>query len=229
MDALERAFQKHGERLAAMIMVPYDWGEVSEAFVQRARELTEEVGAVLIFDQVLTGFRLARGGAQEYFGVIPDLTTYAKAIANGYPLAAYGGRRDIMGKLYDVTLTSTYAGEALSLAAAEAALTIHRDEPVNEHIWTMGRRLTEGFDRIATELGLEARSFGLPPAPRFRFSATPERDASARHVFFRELFKRGVFPHEPMLVSYAHKEEDVEETLQAFQEALHVVKSDLGS
>ena len=92
----------------------------------------------------------------------------------------------------------------------------------------MGRRITEGFDRIASELGLEAQSFGLPPAPRFRFSEEPDADASQRHVFFRELFKRGIFPHEPMLVSYAHQEEDVEETLQAFREALQVLTSEVG-
>src|SRR5690606_21256101 len=150
MDALEQAFAHRSEEIAAMIMVPYDWGErVEEAFVHRARALTREAGAVLIFDQVLTGFRLATGGAQEYFGVIPDLSTYAKAMANGYPLAAFGGSREVMGALDRVIITSTYAGETLSLAAACATLRVIQTLPVIDHVWDMGRRIRHGFDAAA--------------------------------------------------------------------------------
>lgn len=222
--AAERLFEEHGDRLAAVIMVPYDWNEhVGHDFVRRMRALTEAHGALLIFDQVLTGFRLALGGAQQYFGVVPDLTTYAKALANGYPISAYGGRRDVMEKLYDVILTTTYAGETLSLAAALATLRVLQEEPVLEHLWRMGERLRNGFDRIAGTMGLPARAFGLPPAVQFRFSPDPARDEAARHRFFAELYRRGVFAARPFLLTYAHQEADIDETLAAMEAALAVV------
>jgi glutamate-1-semialdehyde 2,1-aminomutase len=224
VEAAERLFAAHGDRLAAVLMVPYDWNEhVGHAFVRRMRELTAAHGALLVFDQVLTGFRLALGGAQAYFGVVPDLTTYAKALANGYPLSAYGGRRDVMEKLYDVILTTTYAGEALSLAAARATLQVLEAEPVLDHLWQMGARLQQGFDRAAAALGLPARAFGLPPAVQFRFSPDPGRDEAARQSFFGALYRRGIFAARPFLVSYAHREADVDETVAVMAEALAVV------
>ncbi len=219
--AAERVFSERGDEVAAVIMVPYDWGEhVAQAFVQRMRALTQNHGALLIFDQVLTGFRLALGGAQEYFGITPDLTTYAKAMANGYPIAAYGGHRDVMAKLDDVILTSTYAGDAISLAAARATLEVMTREPVIRHLWDMGGRLRDGFDESARSIGLNARCFGLPPALNFRFSTDEEEDAAVRHDFFRELYRRGIFPSMPFLLNYAHREADVDQTIEAIRSGL---------
>jgi len=226
--ALESVFEAKGDQIAALLMVPYNWDEnVARDFVAKARELSTQHGTVLIFDQVLTGFRLAAGGAQEFFGVIPDMTTYAKAIANGYPLAAYGGRRDIMQKLYDVVLTSTYAGETLSLAAARASLGVIRREGVPSHIWSMGELLMRGFDERAAAAGLDAHSIGVPAAPQFKFFADPQADEAARYVFFRELFARGIFPSRPFLINYSHKEAEIEETLGAVAGALAVVAEEV--
>ncbi|MFQ5570819.1 MAG: aspartate aminotransferase family protein [Rhodothermales bacterium] len=224
----ERVFAERGDTIAAVLTVPYDWGEtVENDFVHRLRDLTRHHGALLIFDQVLTGFRLAQGGAQEYLGVTPDLSTYAKALANGYPLSAFGGRRDVMETLYDVLITTTYAGETLSLAAAKATLQILNEEPVIKHIWHMGTQLQFGFDVAARTLGLTARAVGLPPALQFRFSDEAASDEAARHVFFRELFRRGIFAARPFLLSYAHQLDDIDETLQAMQEALVVVAEEV--
>ncbi|WP_420454334.1 aspartate aminotransferase family protein [Rubrivirga sp.] len=227
LEALERVFEARGHEIAAFITVPYDWGEtVATAFVERARALTEQHGSLLIFDQVLTGFRLARGGAQDYFGVVPDLSTYAKALANGYPLSAYGGRRDVMETLYRLTITTTYAGETLSLAAAAATLDVVEREPVVEHVWAMGERLRDGFDRAARRHGLGARSIGLPPAVQVRFSRDPETEAQAQTVFQRELYRRGIFASRPFLLTYAHQPADIDETLEAVDAALEVVAGD---
>ena len=220
----ERLFAEDGDRIAALMMVPYNWDEVvAHDFVHRMRTLTERHGTVLVFDQVLTGFRLALRGAQEFFGVVPDLTTYAKALANGYPLAAYGGRRDVMALLDRVTLTTTYAGETLSLAAAQATLGVLTSEPVLDHVWAMGRRLSDGFDRIAARLGLPGRAFGLPPAVQFRFDPDPATDEAARKAFFAECYRHGVFAARPFLLNYAHGEAEVDETLAVFEAALAVV------
>ena len=228
LEALESVFAERGDEVAALLMVPYDWSEtVAHAFVERARTLTRENGALLIFDQVLTGFRLALGGAQDYFGVVPDLTTYAKALANGYPLSAFGGTRAAMQALDTVPITTTYAGETLSLAAAAATLDVLREEPVLDQIWTMGARLRDGFDRHAGALGLEARAYGLPPAVQLRFSSDADLDERAYHVFARVLLERGIFPSRPLLLSYAHTEAVIDETLEGMQVALEVVASDV--
>lgn len=224
VELLREIFEEAGDEIAAMIMVAYDWHDrVADDFVRLARELTEAHGAVLIFDQVLTGFRIATGGAQQYFRVIPDLTTYAKSIANGYPLAAYGGRADIMDKLNDVLLTSTYAGETLSLSASSVVLDIIGKEKVVDQIWEMGTRLQVGFNAIAAEFGFDARSIGLPPAPRFRFSADESVDASARQIFFRELYSRGIFASDPFLISFSHQASDIDETLELMKASFEQV------
>lgn len=224
IEAAERAFALHGDAVAAVLTVPYDWGaNVARDFVCRVRTLTREHGALLIFDQILTGFRLALGGAQEYFGVVPDLTTYAKALANGYPLSAFGGRREVMEKLGEVIITTTYAGETLSLAAAKATLWVHLTEPVVRHVWTMGERLRQGFDAAAKTCGLAARSIGLPPAVQFRFGEDEAANTAARRIFFRELYRRRVFASRLFLISYAHQAADIDETIEAMQAALAVV------
>ena len=226
--AAEALFARKGDQIAAMIMVPADWCGVADAgFVHRMRALTEQHGALLIFDEILTGFRLALGGGREYFGVTPDLSTYAKALANGYPLSAFGGRRDVMQKLYDVLITTTYAGETLSLAAAKATLEILRDEPVIEHLWAMGTRLQQGFDAAAQRLGLSTRAIGLPPAVQFHLSDEAETNEAAHHVFFRELYRRGIFAARPFLLSYAHQNTDIDETIGAMEEALAVVAEEM--
>ena len=221
VEALEALFAERGSDIAAVLMVPYDWGPtVAADFVERARDLTREHGALLIFDQILTGFRLAAGGAQDFFGVVPDLSTYAKAIANGYPLSAFGGRRDVMETLYQVTLTTTYAGETLSLAAAAATLDVVGREPVVEHVWAMGERLRDGFDAAAVRLGLDAHSVGLPPAVRFHFDDAPEVHARMQTAFQRVLLTRGIFAPDLYLPTYAHQPADIDETIAVFDEAL---------
>lgn len=228
--ALERLFEERGHELAAFMTVPYDWNEnVAADFLARARELTTEHGALLLFDQVLTGFRLALGGAQEYFGIVPDLSSYAKAIANGYSVSAYGGRRDVMSMLDKVTITTTYAGDTLSLAAAGATLDIMQREPVVEHIWAMGERLATGFNALSDRLGLGARTYGLSPAVQFRFSDDPVVHLEAHTTFFRELFKRGIFASEPFLINYAHKEADIDETVSEMEAALRIVAEEVFS
>lgn len=224
IDAVNELFDRHGDDLAAVITVPYDWNElVGHEFLKVLREKCTKNGTVLIFDQVLTGFRIAKGGAQEYFGVIPDMTTYAKAIANGYPLAVYAGKKEIMQMLNKVILTTTYAGEALSLAAAKATFKVMQNEPVHDHIWKMGTRLSEGFNNVAADMGLPYKTYGLPPAVQFHFDDDPEQNNVKTTVFFREMFRNGIFATRPFLISYSHKPEDIDETISKFSTVLEVV------
>ncbi|MEM1270200.1 MAG: aminotransferase class III-fold pyridoxal phosphate-dependent enzyme, partial [Bacteroidota bacterium] len=226
LDAAEEVFAKHGGAIAAVITVPYDWSPTPRPdFLRRLRDLCDRHGALLIFDEVLTGFRIGLEGARTYFDVMPDLGTFAKALANGYPLSAYGGRRDVMETLNDVILTTTYAGDTLSLAAAGAALDVMTSEPVHAHIWAMGRRLMDGFDAAARDLGFEARATGLPPAPQFQLHSSPAIHTQLQIRFYRILLEHGIFPAPQFLINYAHDEAAIDETVAAMAAALEKLSS----
>ena len=222
--AAEELFATRGSELAAVIMVPYDWGaNVAHDFVRRLRELTTEHGALLIHDEVLTGFRLGFGGAREYFDVTPDLTTYAKAIANGFPLAAFGGRRDVMAMLDRVMITTTHAGEALSIAAAIATLGVLRSPDAYSHLEAVGAHWITSFDSACAAHGVPARLVGLPMAPSLQIEADPSTKEKIRRTLFSELLRRGVFPSDIWFMTLAHSEDDIDETIAALYEALPAV------
>ena len=150
IEALRRLFEARGEEIAAIIVEPVlgnAQGILPEpGFHQAMRALTEEFGILLIFDEVKTGFRFARGGAAEFFGVTPDLATYAKAMGNGYPAAAFGGREEVMAMLPDkVSHGGTYAGNRVAAAAAVKTLEILRDTDALETIHATGRRVQAGL------------------------------------------------------------------------------------
>lgn len=222
LDVAEKVIREYGEKLACVITVPYDFNEnTSGDFMKLLRQLTNEYGILLIFDEVLTGFRLSLGGAQEYFGVIPDLASFAKAMANGYPISAYVGKRQFMEKLNDFVLTTTYAGETLSMAAAIATIRVMKRQKVHKHIWTMGRRLMDGFDEIARELGVEAHAAGLPPASFLKFALTDEqKNARLDFLFRRELYRERIFASVRWFISYSHKEKDIDITIECARKAL---------
>jgi glutamate-1-semialdehyde aminotransferase len=222
LETAEKVIRRYGEKIACVITVPYDFNEnTSGEFVKLLRQLTNEYGILLIFDEVLTGFRLSLGGAQEYFGVTPDLASFAKAMANGYPISAFVGKRKYMEKLNDFVLTTTYAGETLSMAAAIATIRIMMREKVHAHLWKMGKRLMNGLDEIAHDLGVEAHAAGFPPASFLKFSALDEqRNARLDFLFRRELYREGIFASVRWFISYSHEEKDIDETLEHARKAL---------
>ena len=217
-----RLIDLYGERIACVIATPYDFNEdTSGDYIRFLRAKTREYGALLVIDEVLTGFRLAKGGAQEYFGVDADLAGYAKAIANGYPLSAYVGRKEYMETLYRLKMTTTYAGETLSLAAAVATMNIMQREDVHGHIRRMGERLMAGFNRIALEVGVEGHAAGLPVAPFLKFvHSDPGFHARLEFLWHRELYREGVFISPRWLISYSHKASDIDEALDKAGRAL---------
>lgn len=220
--AAEELIRRHADQLACVIAVPYDFNEdTTGQFIRRIRDLTRHHGILLILDEVLTGFRVALGGAQKHWGVDADLVSYAKAMANGYPISAFGGRRDVMETLNRFRLTTTYAGEALSMAASIATLTIMKREKVHEHIWAMGRRLMDGFNSIVRELGIEGQAEGLPPGPFLKFlHADPLYHARLEFLWHRELYREGVFVNPRWFIMYSHSPADIDEALDKARRAL---------
>jgi len=227
IDAVDHAFDAYGDQLAAAIVEPYDWNDlVGKAYLQRLRQRCDASGTVLIFDEVLTGFRLARGGAQEYFGITPDLAAYAKAIANGYAVSAFAGKKEFMQTLEKTIITITHGGETLSLAACEATMNILREEPVHEHINAMGRRLREGFAEIIKETGVQAYAGGLNPAPFIQFDYdNEEENLQWQNKLFSQLYQKGIFANHRWFISYSHQEADIDETLEKMRTAFREILS----
>lgn len=218
--AAEQLFSKLGDQLAAALVVPVEWDrDPSPAFLQRLRELCDEHGSVLIYDEVLTGFRLARGGAAEYFGVVPDLAAYAKGISNGYPLSAYAGKARFMDVLDRTIITTTYAGETLSLTAAIKVMEILNREPVFDHLFQLGNRLRHGMDSIFHECGWPARTVGLAPAPYMAMEGDPAQTGKLQKAFFNWLYQHGVFAHNPWFINFSHSPGDIDETLEKMDAA----------
>src|SRR5262249_1025405 len=153
LGSLERIFRAHPGQVAAVIMEPVGVVEPRDEFLARVADLTRANGAVLIFDEIVTGFRVALGGAKERFGVTRALACLGRAIANGYAVAAVVGRREIMEIFDEIFFSFTLGGEAVSLAAARATIGKLRTRPVIEHLWRQGQRVRDGFNRSAAAAG----------------------------------------------------------------------------
>ena len=238
IEFLRRLFEREGEDIAAIIVEPVLGNAQGimprPGFHQAMRALTEEFGILLIFDEVKTGFRFARGGAAEFFGITPDLATYAKAMGNGYPAAAFGGREDVMSVLPDkVSHGGTYAGNRVAAAAAVKTLSIIKETNALETIRATGLRLQDGLREILNPTGLAYHFTGHPSMFGIMFreeEASEYRDwATTDHELYDAIafgmHARGAMPEpdsrEPWFVCEAHAQGDiVDRVLTAFSDSL---------
>lgn len=227
LASLEALFAAQPDEIAAVILDPVSGERPQAGFLAGVKALAHAHGALLIFDEIVTGFRLARGGAQEYYGVTPDLAVFAKGIANGMPLSAVTGRREVMKVAGEVFITLTYGDEALSLAAAQAALAVQQQEDVCGHIWRMGRTLVTGVNRAIEETGVPFTFSGLEAMPafvathKFQGQDLAETEQQAAWVYLLgELARRGIIwrKHSLILPCYSHSDEDISYTIAACQE-----------
>jgi glutamate-1-semialdehyde aminotransferase len=229
-EDLEALFAEHPGSFAAVILEPIHGEEPRDGFLQRVSALARSHGAVLVFDEVKTGFRSGLGGAQAYFGITPDLACFGKAIANGMPLSALVGRRDIMSQLDQVFFSFTAGGETLSLAAALATVRILRETDALERIRKAGTALRDGYNSLAEEAGLAqfTRCAGLPAMTVTSFrSADGQESALMRSLFQQEMLDRGILYDDGHVLCSAHSEEDVDRTLEASRAALATLRDAL--
>jgi glutamate-1-semialdehyde 2,1-aminomutase len=238
IERLRRLFEREGHDIAAVIVEPVMGNAQAilpqPGFHQAVRKLTEEFGILLIWDEVKTGFRLARGGAAEFFGVTPDLASFAKAMGNGYPAAAFGGRRDVMDVLPDkVSHGGTYAGNRVAAAAAVKTLSIIRDTNVLDTIRFTGERIQDGIREVLNPTGLPYSFTGHPSMFGIFFAEkvpTEYRDwAQSDHELYDAIavamHARGAMPEpdsrEPWFICEAHASGDlVDRVLTAFSGAV---------
>jgi glutamate-1-semialdehyde aminotransferase len=224
--SLERVFHNHPESVAAVVMEPIGVEVPQPGFLEAVRELCTDNNALLIFDEIITGFRLHMGGAQAYFGVTPDLACFGKALANGLPLAAVVGKRDHMLMFDEIFFSGTFGGETLSLAACKATIEEMKEKSVIAHNWAIGKRLTEGLNELIARNGLNSvvKIAGLAVRSVMTFPNCDEREALLRRSFvMQECVKRGLLYFGSNNISFAHNEPEVRFTLDVFADVMPLV------
>jgi glutamate-1-semialdehyde 2,1-aminomutase len=241
-EAVDQAFQKDGQSIAAVIVEPVagNMGVVParEGFLQSLRDITKKYGALLIFDEVITGFRVSYGGAQKLFNVMPDITCLGKTIGGGLPVGAFGGRRDIMemvapsGPIYQA---GTLSGNPLAMIAGITTLDLLKKEGAYEKLEKTSRTLSEGLKQAALEAGVNAfftrvgamSCMFFTDKEVFDYNSAKTSSTDKYAAYFRAMLERGVYlapsQFEATFISLSHSREDIEKTVAASRIALKEV------
>jgi len=242
IDSLKDLFHEHKNKVACVIMMPYEVDLPEGGFLQEVKDITHENGILFIFDEIRSGFRTSLGGAQEYFGVTPDMATFSKALANGYPIGAVVGRREVMQAVYETHISGTFFPNTLGMAGALS--TIHELERTDavKHFWKIGRMLMEGLKEVARSAPVTAEVMGIPPMPYLMFG--PRKDYGKvwrsdagltpsdpkawqfSRDFYGEMARRAVFlhPHHHWFTCLSHTADDVQQTVDTALEVVAILR-----
>ena len=225
VEELEEIASKHGDALAAIVMEPIRSEEPHPGFLERVKEISRETRAILIFDEISSGFRLNSGGAHRVFGVEPDIAVFAKAISNGYPMAAVIGTAPVMQASQCTFISSTYWTERIGPAAALATIRKHQRYRVGEHLIAIGRLVQAGWKAAAESANLSVAVGGIPPLSHFAI-AGPEGQA-AHTLFTQWMLERGFLAGKAFYATFAHTEEQVNQYLAAAREIFTIIGQEL--
>lgn len=230
-DKLEELFQQHKGEIAAVITEPVILEEPKNNFLKNTLDICHKNGALLIFDEVVDGFRFSIGGAQKYFGIIPDLAVFGKAAANGMPLSIIAGKREIMDAVdKKIFISTTFGGETLSLAAGIAVMNELKSKDVTQKIWNLGKKLKGETNAMAERIGINIRLEGYNCRMAFDYKDNKgRRDWIYNSIFMQECVKRGVLLGWSIFPCYTHTDADIDFTLNVFEDAMKVYKKALGS
>lgn len=226
MDSLQQLFDQYPGKVAAVIMEPMNIAWPEPGYLEKIKSLCSTNKTLFIFDETITGCRFAKGGAQELFDVTPDLATFGKGIANGFPLSAVVGRADIMRLMEDIFFSGTFAGETMSLAAAKVVLTKVRDGDVVKTLQAQGEKVLNGISERIKNHGAEYfMEIGGHPA----WSIITIRDAGPfksweiKTLYLQEMFKRGIITIGSHNISCSHQDEDINALLKAYDEVIPIL------
>src|ERR1051325_149601 len=236
IEEVKSIFEKYPNQIACLFMEVERLEAPKDNFLQKVKQICHDNGALLIFDEIITGFRWHLGGAQKCYGILPDLSTFGKAMGNGFSIAALVGKKEIMelGGLYHdkervCLLSTTFGAETHSLAAALATMKVYKTEPVIEHLYRQGERLTKGVNQSIQEHHLE-QYFGVLGKPCNLLYFTRDKNFQPsqpmRTLFLQELTKHGVIAPS-LVVSYSHNDDDIDRTLDVINEALYIYRKAL--
>lgn len=223
--SLERIFAENPGKVAGVVMEPVGIVAPKPGFLEAVKELTHKHGAILIYDEIVTGFRWSMGGAQQYFGVIPDLAAFGKAMANGFPMAALVGRKDLMQVCDEIFFSFTFGGETVGLAASKATINKLRATNTIAHLWEQGQRLKDGYNVLAKHYGVSHLTECVGYAPRTVMTFKNEKgEESLLYKSFvqQECLKRGILYSGGQNLSLSHKDADIEATLRVYRTVLEL-------
>lgn len=228
IKSLEKLFETYPNEIAAVILEPIQANGPKDDFLEKVKELTHENGAILIFDEVVSGFRYALGGASEYFDIVPDMAAFGKGMGNGLPISAVAGKKEIMKQIEEgIFVSTTFGGEALSLAGSLAALKILEKPGVYEHIWNLGSILKEGLENLIKEYELEDVILvsGLPPHCGVEFEDLGSLDyLDINSIYSEAMINNGIITVGINNINLSHTEKEIEAYLTAAEEAMVNIK-----
>lgn len=226
LESLENQFKQYPGEIAAVILEPMNVYAPKPGFLEGVKEITHRHGALLIFDETITGFRYSIGGAQKLFGVTPDLATFGKGIANGYPISALCGSAKVMNLMEEIFFSSTFGGETLSLAAAQATITKLKTKPVIESLNIQGTKVIDGLNELIRKNGLE-ETLSVAGHPSWIFFMMKDAPGVAswdlKTLFMQEMMARGLLSFGTFNMSYAHSDADVAYLLKSLGEVLPIM------
>jgi len=236
LQSVQSLFDLYPNQIACVILEPEKDTPPADNFLHKLKDLCKKNGVVLIFDEMITGFRWHNGGGQAFYDVVPDLSAFGKAMGNGFSIAALSGKRKIMelgglehNKERVFLLSLTHGAENPNLAAGLEVMKIYKREPVIDTLWKRGERLSAGINQSIKEHGLSGH-FELIGEPCCMVFATRDADKQPsqafRSLFLQEIIKRGVLAPS-FIVSYSHSESDIDETIDIVHTALTVYKNAL--
>lgn len=221
IDELKAIVSQHRDEIAAIVMEPIRNYEPEPGFLEQVREIATSIKAVLIFDEVSSGWRLITGGAHLLYGVTPDVAVFAKGMSNGYPMAAIIGISDVMQAAQDSFISSTYWTERIGPTAALATIRKHQRCTVSQHLIRIGKRIQSGWSSVAERHGLKISISGISPLAHFSFDY--ENGQAIRTLFTQEMLQKGFLATNAFYASYAHQDHHIESYLNALDETFAVI------
>ena len=226
LKSLEKELKNN--KVAGVIMEAQALTAPEPGFLEGVRELCTKYGALLIFDEVVTGFRWSLGGASEYYGVTPDLCCLGKSLANGMPLSAIAGKKEYMQELNHAFFSMTFGGECLSLAAAIETIKELKTKNYN-HIWKLGNMLDEGIKSSAKKYNLNINFAGSAPRHNLTFDSNYKDSSGMKALFYQEMVKQKILFPNVIYISFAHTEKDIKKTIKAANKAFKFVKDNINN
>ena len=228
-ESLERLFIEHKDNIACVIIEPVSLEPPRDDFLQKINKIAHKNGALLIFDEVVTGFRFSIGGAQEYFGVIPDISCFGKAMGNGMPVAAIVGKKEIMKLFEDIFFSFTFGGETLSIASAISTIKYMIENKILDFIWNQGNKLKEEIKCLISEKEMDALIAidGYSVRTVMNFKGEEKESLKMKTLFQQECVKRGLLFTAGHNMSLPHNNEIIDKTLLVYNEVLDILKYSL--
>lgn len=230
LAAIQRLFDRYGAEIACVFMMPFELDSPMQGYLEAVGALAHDYGALFILDEMRSGFRMALGGAQEFFHVDADLVTLSKAMANGHAISCITGRADILGCLARTKITATYFANSEAMAAALSCIRTLQSEASIDRVWAMGQRLKDGLIQVMADHGDIASVCGYAPCPFVAFDRLePDHGERAKEIFFANTAANGLLlhPSHHWYVSAAHSAADIDQTIDICDTAARAVVREL--